>query len=809
MADSACFHCGEPVLSGNRIQLQVQGQARSFCCHGCRAVCQTILDEGLGQFYQHRSAPAVTPVALPEERAEELRLFDHPRLQQGFVHTDQQGLCEAQLLIEGITCAACIWLLEHHLSRKPGVSRFSVNHSTQRASLVWDPAQVRLSELLLAIEALGYRARPFEPSALEENLKQEQRSAIIRLCVAGLGAMQAMMLAVPLYFGLIEGTTPGFIQFFRWFSLLVATPVVFYSAQPFFRAAWRDLRVRHLTMDVPVALAIGTAYLASAWVTVVGGQDVYFDSVSMFTFFLSLGRFLEMRARYRTGLAAASLERIQPAVAKRLRDGVTEIIASHEVEPGDVILVKPGEPIPVDGSIVSGQSSINEAALTGEFMPETRRVGDTVIAGTVNGEGPLAICADRAGNQTRLSAILRLLDRAQAEKPPTAVLADRVAAYFVGSVLLVAVAAYLGWHWAGTDKAFDIMLSVLVVTCPCALSLATPTALTAATATLRRNGFLPTRGHTLEGLASADTLVFDKTGTLTDGQLSLAQVQPLGDLDQDTCLMLAASLEAHSEHPVARAFIDNPTHPARSLRNHVGQGLSGEVDGRDLFIGRLDFVARHCSSPAPQSANAALEVYLATPEQWLARFDLSDRPRSDAAAVIAQLKNLGLAIELLSGDRSTAVRRLGQRLGIENCHAEMTPESKLAHVQSLERAGRKVAMVGDGLNDLPVMAGARVSIAMSGASDLTQLRADGIMLTPYLQPLYDAITLARKTRRVIRQNLTWAIAYNLLALPLAVVGWVPPWLAAIGMSASSLLVVLNALRLGHEHRPAPQSPLPD
>ncbi|WP_097461152.1 heavy metal translocating P-type ATPase [Mangrovitalea sediminis] len=796
-----CFHCGEPIPGTLNIALPVNGHTERFCCHGCKAVCETILQEGLSGFYHHRSAPAITPKPLEDSLVSQLRLYDHHRLQQSFVHCRPDGLPSAQLLIEGITCAACIWLIEKHLGKQPGVVSINVNHTTQRATLVWDPQQTTLSNLLIAIAELGYRARPFEPNTLEESLRAEQKRAIIRLCVAGMGALQGMMLAVPLYFGVIHDVTPQFQVFFRWLSLLVATPVVFYSAQPFFRAALRDIRFRHLTMDVPVSLAIALAYGASAWVTVAGGRHVYFDSVCMFTFFLSLGRFLEMRARFRVGLASASLEQVQPAIANRVSGESLEPVASFDLQPGDLVQVRPGELIPADGEIVEGESSVSEAVLTGEFMPERRRPGDWVSAGTLNGDGPLRFRVAQAGPNTRLSAIMRILERAQSEKPTTAVVADRIAGHFVAIVLVTAALVYVGWAVAGNSDAFDIALSVLVVTCPCALSLATPTALTAATAALRRIGFLPVRGNVLEGLADIDRVVFDKTGTLTDGRLSLLHTQPLSTRSTADCIAIATALEAFSEHPIARAFREygQTSLPigAREVRNHIGRGLSGWIEDTHYILGSWDFVATRCNANAPEKAlSGGILLFLATDDQWLARFELNDQPRSDARTTLQRLQQLGVDSELLSGDSSSQVQTVSQSLGLSHFVGGASPEAKLAHLQSLEQAGHRVAMVGDGLNDLPVMAGARVSIAMASAADLTQLQADAILISNRLQALATAVSLGRKTRRVIRQNLGWAIAYNLIALPLAIIGWVPPWIAAIGMSASSLIVVLNALRLG-------------
>ncbi len=791
-----CYHCGEPAAGEPPITLELEGELRHFCCHGCKAVCETIRAEGLTGFYQFRTEPAVTPRELSNSDLNRIRELDHPLVQKSFVSPVKAGQ-EATLLIGGITCAACIWLLEHHMAKQPGVISFSVTHSTQRARLVWNPEQSKLSQLLIAIHELGYRARPYQADEAEQALKAEHRSGLIRLAVAGIGSFQTMMLAFPLYFELVSELSPEFVSFFRWFSLLVATPVVLYSARPFFTNALRDIRSRHLTMDVPVATAIGLAYAASTWVTIFGGEEVYFESVCMFTFFLQLGRYIEMQARYRAGLTGNALVGFQPMVASRIRDNDSEIVPSHELAEGDVIRVRPGETLPADGVIVTGHSTLNEAALTGEYLPETRNPGDEVHAGSINGENPLEVEVRRAGTQTRLSGILRILDRVQAEKPPVALMADRIAGVFVSRILILAPVIWIGWWLAGADNAFDITLSVLVVTCPCALSLATPTAITSATMRLRKLGLLPTRGHTLESLTTIDTVIFDKTGTLTRGELSLVETRVFGALDREQCLEMAASLEKHSEHPIARVFHKLHGDTARNVQNHLGGGLSGEFEGQRLYIGHSDFVQANIGHPPPAGDDhRGMEIWLANDTQWLARFTLDDEPRPDARIAVQALQQAGLRTILLSGDRSGHVAQIAQTLGIDEAIGQASPEDKLQVLEGLRKQGRHIMMVGDGLNDLPSMAGAVVSVAMGSAADLTQLKADAVLLGGQLTPLTEALETAQSTRRIIRQNMAWALGYNLCALPLAAAGLVPPWLAAIGMSVSSLVVVLNAMRLG-------------
>lgn len=793
-----CFHCNEPVRPDNAIVPEPEHPERAFCCHGCRAVFETIHSEGLDNFYEFRTAPAVTPRTLSHADVERLRELDHPVAQEAFVSPVKGGQ-EAQLLIGGITCAACIWLMERHLARYPGVQSFTVNHSTQRARLVWSPEETRLSDLLIAIHELGYTASPYHADEAEQALKDENRSALIRLLVAGIGTMQSMMLAVPLYFEMVSDVSPEFIQLFRWFSLIVATPVVLYSARPFFSNAVRDLRSRHLTMDVPVATAIGLAYLASAWVTFTGGEEVYFESVCMFTFFLSLGRFIEARARYRAGLTGAALGSYQPRVATRLVGGESEVVAAHQLKPGDRIRVKPGETLAVDGLIRTGHSTLNEAALTGEYLPESHGPGEEVFAGSINGESPLEVEVLRTGSRTRLSGILRILDRVQSEKPRIALMADRIAGVFVSRVLVIAPLVWIGWWIAGADNAFDITLSVLVVTCPCALSLATPTALTSATLRLRRLGFLPTRGHTLEALGEIDTIVFDKTGTLTEGRLHLQRITLPGELSEEQALAVAAGLERHSEHPVSQVFTGMAAEPVDQVENHLGKGLTGRWKGRPVVIGHREFVSAHVGKQLTPPATAqGIDLWLAVDGQVQACLLIDDRIRADAREAVRTLQDRNITTVMLSGDRSNHVDHVAKELGIDQAIGGASPEDKLAHLQGLAGEGRKIMMVGDGLNDLPSMAGASVSVAMGSATDLTQLRADAILLSGNLKLLLNAIDLSRETRRIIRQNMLWALGYNLMALPLAAAGMVPPWLAALGMSLSSLVVVLNALRLSRD-----------
>lgn len=799
-AQKECFHCGLPIPSGADYVVEIDGQRQPMCCRGCQAVAGAIVDGGLTDFYRYRTEKSPQAQESVPAQLEELGLYDRDDLQKSFVQQAGDAR-EASLILEGIVCAACVWLNEKHVKSLPGVLDFSINYSNHRARLRWDNQRIRLSEILEAISAIGYHAHPFDPGRQEQLYRQERRKALRRLAVAGLGMMQVMMLAVALYAGEYEGMRQGLRNFLRWISLLLTVPVVLYSAQSFFTSAWRELKRRQPGMDVPVSLAIGAAFLASAWATVSGSGEIYFDSVTMFTFFLLAGRFLEMGARHRAGQAAEELVKLLPATAARLTDAGEERVPVADLISGDRVLVRPGESIPADGCVIEGTSSVDESLLTGESLPLLRKTGDTLVGGTVNNESPLVMRIERVGEETVLSAIVRLLDRAQTEKPSLARSADRVAGWFVVGLLLVA--AVVAWWWWLHDPAhaFAVTLSVLVVTCPCALSLATPAAVTTATGALTRLGVLTTRGHALETLARTSHVIFDKTGTLTEGRLQLETVELLGSVSREDCLRIAAALEQSSEHPIARALsvAAGAVQSAEKVSAWPGLGIEGWVDGQRFRIGIAEFVLQKQPAAAGTAAPSLIAggVVLGNDKMLLARFGFADRLRDKAAETVHRLKALGLEVELLSGDEAGVVHKVADELGIGRFQARCRPQDKLARIQALQAQGAVVAMVGDGVNDAPVLAAAQVSLAMGGGTQLAHASADMLLLSEQLPQLVTAVVTSRRTLMIIRQNLVWALVYNLLALPLAATGWIAPWMAAIGMSGSSLVVVANALRLRH------------
>jgi Cu2+-exporting ATPase len=802
-----CFHCGLPLPADADFAVTILGARQPLCCRGCEAVAQAIVDGGLSDYYKHRTAAAPTAREVVPEFLRQTALYDHPEVQKSFVHVTDAHVREAALILEGITCAACVWLNERHLSRLPGVLSVHINYATHRVRVKWDEQKIHLSDILTAISHIGYLAHPYDPGRSQQLLERERKQLLRRLGVAGAFTMQVMILAEALYVGGWAETETQYRVFFQWTSLLLTLPVLLYSAQPFFQSAWRDLKQGRTGMDVPVSLGMVTAFAASVWATVTGQGEVYYDSVTMFAFFLLTGRYFELRARNHAAEASETLVHATPAMATRLTVGrdEQEIIPAAHLCPGDRVLIRPGESVPADGIVLEGRSSIDESLLTGESRPITKTPGQALIGGSTNIESVLIARIEKTGPDTVLSAILRLLDRASAEKPRLAQLADRAAAWFVAALLLLTAIVALYWWRHDPAQLLPITIAVLVVTCPCALSLATPTALTAATGRLTQLGILTTRGHALETLARATHFVFDKTGTLTLGRLRLLHTRTLADTGAQDCLHIAAALERHSEHPVARALTEAlgavESLPTSDIVNTPGAGIQGTVSGGKYYLGTPDFIAAQTGIAAPEAVlqnmrqEGATLAVLASSERWLAVFALGDELRPGARELVTELKRQGKSVWLLTGDHEQAARRITHELGITELAWNLKPGDKLEKIHALQQQGAVVAMVGDGVNDAPVLAAAQVSVAMGSGAAIAATAADMILLSSQLDRLIQGLDIARRTLHVIRQNLVWALGYNLVAVPAAVMGYVPPWLAAIGMSASSLLVVVNALRL--------------
>ncbi|AOS79686.1 MULTISPECIES: heavy metal translocating P-type ATPase [Hydrogenophaga] len=706
---------------------------------------------------------------------------------------------ESVLVVQGMYCAACADTIESALDGAPGVELARVNAGTRRLQLRWDPSRTRLSELAARVGDRGYRLLPLQQALSIDERLRETRQALWRLFVAGFCMMQVMMYAWPAYVAAPGDIPPDIDQLLRWASWVISLPVVFFASGPFFRQAWADLKVRRIGMDTPVSVGILITFLASSAATFdptgPWGHEVWYDSLTMFVFFLLGGRYLEARLRQRTAGALDALINRLPATCERERaDGTRETVSVRRLAAGDVVCVRAGEAFPGDGVLLDPRASVDEALLTGEARPQTRRAGDPLVAGSLNLAGPVRLRLDRVGIDTRYAQIVRLMERAATDKPRLAVLADRIAGPFLVLVMLAALAAAFAWWQVDPSRALAIAVAVLIVTCPCALSLATPAAMLASAGALARRGVLVRRLQALESMASVNAVVFDKTGTLTREHLMLNEVLLRQGADRAQVLALAAALARGSLHPVARAVAAAATpsdEPLLDWHEEPGQGMSARLsNGRLLKLGSPLF-----TGAMPEHDAEGPRTYLVDEHGWLATITLSEGLREDARVAVQRLRALGMQTWLLSGDRASQAHRIGTAAGVDHVLADATPERKLAEVQALQRQGWRVAMVGDGLNDGPVLAWADASFTIGRAAPLAQARSDAVVQGGRVMDVVDTLLQARRTRRVVRQNLLWAAVYNAVCVPLALIGWMPPWLAGLGMAASSLLVIGNAWRL--------------
>ncbi len=799
-AANQCWHCSEILPASGVVYAQVAGRKRAMCCQGCQAAAEWIEQLGLGDYYRLRTHPAQKPDASIAD-AKTGEAWQRVEISRHIIRDLGDHRREMMLLVEGVRCAGCVWLIERALTSLPGVQSVQVNAAARRARVIWDERESTLVAILQTLSRAGYQAMPLDAKALDDVRRRESRDALKRLLVAGFGAMQAMMFAAVLYLGALQENDASTRDLFRWLGFLVATPVVLYSARPFFAGALRSLKARQLGMDVPVAIAIAAIYLASLFEAWRRAGEVYFESVSMFVFFLLTGRYLEMRARHRAGDLTDALARLTPTFAdRRLDDGSVERVGVHELVRDDRVHIGEGGVIPVDGELLSARCRVDESLLSGESAALEKNRGDDLIAGSVLVDGPAQMRVERVGSETVLASIAALVERAQAERPKLARAGDRAASRFVARVLGFTVLTFILWLWFDPTRAFAAAVAVLVVSCPCAFALAVPAAITRTLAVLARRGVLVVQPDAIEELAEATHVVFDKTGTLTEAELTLGEIHVFDGHSRASVLRQAAMMARESRHPAARAIaagcadyaLDAP--PQLDIAAQAGLGISATIDGRCMRLGRADFALGE-NACAKRFEDA---IVLADDAGPIVAFRLKETLRQGALEAVEALKAQGLQLSICSGDAASKVAAIAARLGIEQWRARQMPADKLAWLGELRASGARVIAVGDGINDAPVLAGADVSIAMVGGAELAQASSDVVLAGERLDTLAPARMLARQAMQILHQNTRWALAYNLCVIPLAALGFVPPWLAALGMSLSSLGVVLNALRIGAE-----------
>ena len=757
-------------------------------------------DEGAGLFGAHRGPLTVT---------DDFQVLDDPVEQKEFTELheeDGQTTAESVLMVQGMYCAACADTVECALQGLPGVHSAQVHAATRRLTLRWDPARTRMSELAQIVGRTGYRLLPMQQAMSISERLRETRQMLWRLFVAGFCMMQVMMYAWPAYVAEPGEMPPDIDQLLRWASWVLSVPVVTFASGPFFRSAWRDLRQGRIGMDTPVSIGILVTFLVSSAATFdptgLWGHEVWFDSLTMFVFFLLGGRYLELKARDRTAGALDALMNRLPEVCDRQReDGNFESVSVRRLGTGDLVRVQAGQAFPGDGVIESESATVDEALLTGESRPLTRLRGEPVVAGSFNLAGPVLMRIERLGRDTRFAQIVSLMEKASTEKPRLAILADRIAAPFLVVVVLGALAAGAFWWQTDPGKAVAVAVAVLIVTCPCALSLATPSAMLASAGALARRGVLVRRLQAFETLAGINTVVFDKTGTLTRDRLEVRELSMRDGVAREQVLALAASLAQGSLHPVSKAIVEaarqqsvTPTRPTGEVTEQAGQGMAATFEHH----GHVRLGSAAWAGVVTVGTSDGPRAYLSDEQGWLATFEMEEQLREDAVTAVSALRQQGIRTLLLSGDREGAARLVAAELGIDEVIAGATPEHKLAEVARLQQHGRTLAMVGDGLNDGPVLARANTSFALGHAAALAQAQSDYVIQGGRLMDVVDTLQQARDTMRIVRQNLIWAAVYNAISIPLAMVGWMPPWLAGLGMAGSSFLVIANAARLARQ-----------
>jgi len=811
-----CFHCTLPVSVDSEVMSAIKGEHRSFCCIGCQSVCEAIYAAGLDGFYQRMYDG--TALAPPPELPKELALYDMDEVQEEFV--DSLGETrEIHLLVEGIHCAACVWLIEHSLLNLMGVKQARVNLSGRRLHVIWDNSRLKLSSIIRRLGQIGYAAVPYDPDAAEDRLKRENRHLLYRMGFAGFTMMNLLWISIALYSGADKGE---FRMLFQWVGFALATPTLLYSGYPFFKGAWAGIRHLHLGMDVPIAIGAGITYLYSIYVMLSGSVtgEVYYDTVVNFIFVILVGRYLEAISKRQAVASTQRLLDLQPRVATLLSDAGEKVVPIRSVKPGDRVLIRPGERIPVDGVVLEGQSAVDEALLTGESVPVQKSPQMPVSAGTINGHGALQVEVTGLLKDSALGRIIRLVEEAQASKAPIQCVADRIVPWFVAITIGLATATFFWWLNSDFETALMAATAVLIITCPCAFGLATPMSIAVATGLGARHGILIRNGDVLERFSSIDHFVFDKTGTLTEGAMRVTVIHTgssewspgesvNGEVGQLLGQLLA--VEQFSEHPIAAALVEcaesagwkRQQLQVTAFVNRPGYGVSAVVEDAVVVIGNAAWMRENgvVAEPAFQALAAHLDqtgtgsLYCAVNGVERALIGVEDPLRMDAAGLVGDLKAAGMALTMLSGDRQRTAEAIAARLGGMPVIAEVLPEQKDQVIDRLQQDDLRVAMVGDGVNDAPALVRADVGIALGSGTDVSIASADIVLMSSELDKVRLASELSRRTLRTIRQNIGISIAYNLIMVPLAMSAFITPLVAAISMPISSLLVIGNAARI--------------
>ncbi|MCH9711454.1 MAG: heavy metal translocating P-type ATPase [Proteobacteria bacterium] len=797
-----CFHCGLEVTKHNRIQANIDQTSRDFCCVGCASVCQTIHQSGLGAFYTQQTSSMLPAVTLEYP----LEFYDAPAFQQPFLESTAESEKIITLISDTIHCAACVWLIEKSIGALPGVNWVRANLTDKRIRLSWDEKEIQLSKIMQRLADLGYSAMPYEQNLVEQLANKSNKAMLYKIGFAAFTMMNLLWISIALYTGASEGK---YHQYFQWLGFALATPTLFYSGAGFLKSAYIGLRNRSMNMDVPISIGALTTYFYSVYVLLgfSAKGEVYFDTVVNFIFVILIGRYLENSAKKSSISASSSLQQLQPKVGLVIK-GRSEIITPvSAININDRVLIRPGERIPVDGQVLSGMSETDESLLSGESQPVAKGIGDEVFAGSVNGQGAVEILVTKTLKQSVLGKIVSLVENTQHNKSAVVCSIDRIIPYFVGVTIFLALTTFVYWYPDDFDLALLSATSVLIITCPCAFGLATPMSIAVASGAAIKDKMLIKNSDTFEVLNQVDWVVFDKTGTLTLGEFKVEQIvcspaQP--QTKKSDLLQIMASIEKYSEHPLAQAIVDENRHDllmAHDFQSTPGQGISASIDGVVYKIGKLSFVDNNqqmdvelLKSSQQIEAQGASCIWCSSKNQVLGFVALSDQIKADAKTTITQLLSMGKQVSVLSGDSQAVTQKVADYLGIKHVIAQALPEDKANYIKQLQQQ-HQVLMIGDGVNDAPALVQADTSMAIGSGSDVSVNHADVVLLKSTLSPILAMITLAQRTSQTIKQNITFALLYNALMVPLAMMAKVTPLFAAIVMPISSLIVIGNAARL--------------
>ncbi|KUJ72642.1 heavy metal translocating P-type ATPase [Thiomicrospira sp. WB1] len=817
MSETSCFHCGQPALKASQVIQPIQGESQVFCCHGCAGVCEAIHEAGMEGFY--RRTPEGELLSPPPPPTPNADFYDYDEVQSQFV-TSLDSRRSITLMSEAIHCAACIWLIEHTLAKLDGVLMAKVNFTNKQIKIRWDNERIQLSDIIHALNRIGYDATPYDASASEEAYRKANRDLLYRLGFAGFAMMNVMWFAVALYAGADED--PEFRHYFHWVQWVIATVTLIYSGKPFWRGAWQSLKARNVGMDVSITLGILTTYFYSFWVTIdpTHSGDVYFDTMIDFIFLLLIGRYLEAISKNKAMDSTRRLMDLQPKVARQIegQNDQVSVVPVRKLKPGDRVMVKPGDQIPVDGVVLTGTGNVNESMLSGESREIAKQPGMRVSAGTLNLDGTLTIEVSAILQGTMLGRIVSMVEDAQGAKAPIQCTAEKIMPWFVSVVITLAVLSFAYWivH-ADLETAMIAATAVLIITCPCAFGLATPMATAVASGVSAQNGILIKNASVLEVLQQMNHFVFDKTGTLTQGKMQLQELiwadqAPADEAGRSHLIEAMVRIEFHSEHSLGKAIVEALQAQYPALKNermtldrfqaHPGRGVEADWQGRHYLIGtrawlsqyQVDFPPGLVKKEAERGAVGETSVWVVRDGQVQAVLFLKDPLREDARALIDRLKVKGKQVTLLSGDRQAVAESVAKELGGMEVIAEVLPDEKHDVIARLQQT-QPVVMVGDGVNDAPALARARVSMALGSGTDVSMDCADVILLNNELLSVDTALALSQRTLKTIKENIISSIIYNVTFVPLAMAALLTPLIAAITMPLSSLVVILNAARI--------------